>query len=98
MSLLYAFDNSGEQRWLVLFKVSPKKDRRLLEHKSNLKCVRNSLQGPWQVFCEKSVLKNSAKFTGKHLYQSRFFNKVADLLWYKCFPVNLAKNFRTSFL
>ena len=29
------------------------------------------------VFCEKGVLKNSAKFTGKHLFQSLFFNKVA---------------------
>ena len=27
----------------------------------------------------KGVLKNFAKFTGKHLCQSLFFNKVADL-------------------
>ena len=27
---------------------------------------------------EKSVLKNFAKFTGKHLYWSLFFNKVAE--------------------
>ena len=32
------------------------------------------------------VLKNFAKFTGKHLYQSLFFNKVADLR-----PVTLLK-------
>ena len=31
------------------------------------------------VFCKKGVLKNSAKFTGKHLCQSHFFNKVALL-------------------
>ena len=30
-------------------------------------------------FIIKSVLRNSAKFTGKHLYQSLFFNKVAGL-------------------
>ena len=30
-----------------------------------------------EVFCEKDVLKNFAKFTGKHLCQSPFFNKVA---------------------
>ena len=30
-----------------------------------------------EVFCKKSVLRNFAKFTGKHLYQSLFFNKVA---------------------
>ena len=32
---------------------------------------------PHEVFHEKSVLKNFIKFTGKHLYQSLFFNKVA---------------------
>ena len=30
-----------------------------------------------EVFCEKGVLKNVAKFTGKHLCQSLYFNKVA---------------------
>ena len=29
------------------------------------------------VFCKKGVLRNFAKFTGKHLYQSLYFNKVA---------------------
>ena len=29
-----------------------------------------------EVFCKKSVLRNFAKFKGKHLYQSLFFNKV----------------------
>ena len=31
---------------------------------------------PPEVFCKKSVLKNFAKFTGKHICQSLFFNKV----------------------
>ena len=30
-----------------------------------------------EVFCKKAVLKNFAKFTGKHVCQSLFFNKVA---------------------
>ena len=30
-----------------------------------------------QVFCEKGVLRNFTKFTGKHLCQSLFLNKVA---------------------
>ena len=34
---------------------------------------------PPQVFSEKGVLKNFANFTGKHLYQKLFFNKVACL-------------------
>ena len=53
------------------------------------------------------ALKNFAKFIGKHLYQSLFFNKVAGLrpvtlsrkkLWHKCFPVNFTKFFKTPFL
>ena len=32
-----------------------------------------------EVFCKKEVLENFAKFKGKHLCQSLFFNKVADL-------------------
>ena len=56
------------------------------------------------VFCKKGVLENFAKFTGKHLYQSLFFNKVADLrpvtflkkrLRHRCFPVNFANFLRT---
>ena len=53
------------------------------------------------------VLKNCTKFTGKHLCQGLFFNKVAGLrpvtllkrrLWHRCFPVNFAKFLRTHFL
>ena len=32
-----------------------------------------------EVLCKKVVLGNFAKFTGKHLCQSFFFNKVAGL-------------------
>ena len=55
---------------------------------------------------KKGVFRNFTKVTGKHLCQSLFFNKVAGLrcatllkkkLWYRCFPVNFAKFFRTSF-
>ena len=54
----------------------------------------------------KRVLRNLAKFTGKHLCQSLFFNKVAGLrpatllkkrLWHRCFPVNFTKFLRTTF-
>ena len=37
------------------------------------------LRSSRQVFCKKGVLRNFAKLTGKHLYQSLFFNKVAGL-------------------
>ena len=32
-----------------------------------------------EVFCKKGVLRNLTKFTGKHLFQGLFFNKVAGL-------------------
>ena len=48
---------------------------------------------PAEIFCEKSVLRNSKKFTEKHLCQSLFFNKVAGLR-----PVNFAKFLRTPFI
>ena len=55
----------------------------------------------------KGALRNFAKFTGKHLCQSLFLNKVAGMrpatllkkkLWHRCFPVNFAKFQRTPFL
>ena len=58
------------------------------------------------VFYKKGVLKNFAKFIGKHLCQSLSFNKFAgrrpaallkERLWHKCFPVNFAKILRTPF-
>ena len=39
-------------------------------------CFRNSRP---QVFCKKGIFKNFVKFAGKHLRQSLFFNKIADL-------------------
>ena len=57
------------------------------------------------VFCKKGVLRNLTKFTGKHLRQSLFFNKVAGEackfikkeIWHRCFPVNFVKFLRTPF-
>ena len=57
-----------------------------------------------QVVCKKGVLENFAKFTGKNLCQSLFFNKVEGLrpasflktrLWQRCFRVNIVKCLRT---
>ena len=50
-----------------------------------------------EVFSKKGVLKNFTKFTGKHLCQNLFFNRVAGLrpvtllkkrLWHRSLPVN----------
>ena len=60
-----------------------------------------------KVFCKKGAPRNFAKFIGKHLCQSLFFNKDAGLraaallkkrLWHKCFTVNFAKFLKALFL
>ena len=60
-----------------------------------------------KVFCQKGVFRNFAKFTGKHLCQTFYFNKVTGLrpailfkkrLWHRYFPVNFPKFLRTPFL
>ena len=60
-----------------------------------------------EVFCKTGVIRNFAQFTGKHLCQSLFFNKVGGLrpatllkkkLWHRCIPVGFAKLLRTPFL
>ena len=58
---------------------------------------------------KKVVLRNFAKFTGKHLCQRLFLIKLQVLglrpatllkksLWYRCFPINFAKFLKTPFL
>ena len=71
-------------------------------------CFRNSRP---ELYCEKGALRNFTKFTGKHLCQSLFFNKVArgllslrpatslkKRLWQRCFPLNFVKFLITFFL
>ena len=61
-----------------------------------LNCIRSSCR---RCTVRKGVLKNSARFTGKRMCQSLFFNKVAGLRpWYRCFSVNFVKFLRTPFL
>ena len=57
-------------------------------------------------FVRKGVLRNIAKFTGKHLRQVLFCNKVAGpepaillkkTLWHRRFPMNFAKYLRKLF-
>ena len=56
-----------------------------------MECTIKIQKQPLKVFYKKDVLKDFAKFTGKYLSQSLFFNKV------RLGPVNLLKNF-ASFL
>ena len=56
-----------------------------------------------EVFSKKVVLRNFVKFTGKHLCQFLFLNKVVGMrpatllkkrLWHRCFPVNFDRFFK----
>ena len=53
-------------------------------------------------FCKKCVLKNFAKFTGKHLCKSLFFNKVAGFIKketpVQVFPCEFWENKNTYFV
>ena len=55
-----------------------------------------------ELFCQKGVLKNFGKFTGKHLCQSLFLIKLQargseKRLGHRCFPVNFPRFFKTPF-
>ena len=84
----------------------PKGVQKIYHHIKFRKSIMNS-----EVFYKKSrsvrkgVLRNFAKFTGKHLCQSPLFNTVAGCLQIylkktltRCFPVNFAKFLRIHFL
>ena len=100
-------------RWRRIFENSQLRAVNCFCKKLHLICFDRILNTPLarssrsEVFCKKGFLKNFAKFTGKHLCQSLFLNKVADLrpvtllkkrLQHGCFPANFAKFLRTPFL
>ena len=63
-------------RWLLLFL----KDIHFQESKEKTSVLYRSSRP--EGFCKKGVLTNFAKFTGKHLWESLFFNKVAGLFFF----------------
>ena len=76
----------------------------LFEYYSHFSSTRSNHQ---RCSIQIGVLRNFTKFTGKHLCQSLFFNKVTGprpatllkkRLWHKCFPVKFTKFLRTPFL
>ena len=52
---------------------------------------------PPEVFCKKVVLKNFAKFTGKRLCQSLFFNKVKKESLVQVFACEFCEIFKNNF-
>ena len=71
--LFYLFLKSSE-----VFSVSLLGFSRAKKNKIKLSWEHVASEQPPEVFCKNGVLKNFAKFTGKHLYQSLFFNKGAS--------------------
>ena len=72
-----------------------------------LRNISNSRSSHSRCSMKKGVLRNVVKFTGKHLWQSLFFNKVAGprpatllkkRLYHRCFLVSFMKFLRTPFL
>ena len=69
-------------------------------------CYEENWSSPQRSSVRKDVLRNFAKFAGKHLCQSLFLNKVVDWslqlylkrLWHRCFPVNFSKFLMKTFL
>ena len=58
---------------------------------------------PLEVLCEKFVLRNFAKFIGKHLCQRLFLiklqaNFIKKSLWRRCFPANFCEDSKNNFL
>ena len=89
------------------WKLTTKKEKKKMTLGSKLKYFQRYEIQMFRLNTKQGVLKNFAKFTGKHLCQSIFLNKVAGLrpvtlikkcLWHRCFPVNFAKFLRTYFL
>ena len=72
------------------------------ERVASRRCENNYRCSHQRCSIKEAVLRIFTKFTGKHLCQSLFFKKVADLLkkklWHRCFPVNFVKVLRTPFL
>ena len=85
--------NSGRQIRLITIYTDMNHDKSMMQTWSYVVNFRSSRL---EVFHKESVLRNFAKFTGKHLCQSLFFNKVED--WVRFFPVNFAKFLGTPFV
>ena len=77
-----------------------------LSAKSTIRKVFDFRSSHQRCSLKKGALRNFTKFTGKHLCQSLFFNKVAGLKpetllknrpWHKWFPINFMKFLRTTF-
>ena len=51
----------------------------MLHAAKNFVALEKLQRQPPEIFCKKGDPKNFAKFTGKHLNQSLFFNKISGM-------------------
>ena len=70
------FDDSDDN---TKSELSTKYDNKIVFWKMNPTFNDEGQKQPLEVFYRKGVLKNFAKFTGKHLFRSLFFDKFAGL-------------------
>ena len=91
-----------QQLYRIILKTGPQ--QRVVFCSDKGKKGGRSSQQSWSL--EKGFFKNFAKFTGTHLCQSLFLNKVGSLspatlfkkrLWHSCFPLNFAKFLKKLF-
>ena len=66
---------------IFYFDISFKCDKKLIQGQVSYKtlCLQSRFLSRPEVYCKKGVFRNFAKFTGKQLRQSLFFNNVVDL-------------------
>ena len=70
-------EQNGCERFALSNNAKEKKLKQMLNLFLMKNTPRNLQAQPPEMFCKKVVLKNFANFTGKHLHQRPFFNKVA---------------------
>ena len=75
---IYREEKQDFERFLIFFNMKMSAKSNKVELSDELIDMWKEEQSP-EVLCKKGVLRNFAKFTGKHLCQSLYFDKVADL-------------------
>ena len=79
-SVFYAYLYNDNNNFRCLHKVRTKIKEHMTDYTLLLyRCHQVRSSDP-EVFCKKGVLRNFTKFTGKHLCQRLFFNKVAGFI------------------
>ena len=103
----YNIYQAAQQNFSWLLNTAMKRLSFLMEYGNRFDCFKgNARSSHRRCSVRKGVLKNFAKFAGKHLCQKLFFKKVVGRrpatllkrrLWHRCFQADFAKFLRTHF-